>query len=378
MTPAPLKLNHLQKRYGPKEALRGVDLDVAPGEFLSLVGPEGCGKTTLLRILAGFQKPDFGRIFLNGRDITDLATGRRGMCALFGGTPLFPHRTVEANIAYGLMLQGVPREERRARAQKLLAMANLADMAKKRPGSLTPFAYQMVLILRALATVPGALLLDDPFSRLPEAERRRVLAFLKAMQQQRHFSVLYATRDLTEAMAVSHRLALLRDGRVEQAGTPEEVYHLPQNVASALFLGPANLLPCLVAARRPDGMVALDMEGLTIPAKACCPAPTIGEEMFLCVRPEQVQLSASPRRDSLLSGVFSGPRPIDGRQWAAVVLPTGRELLCKIPEEDLKPGGRVFLWWDTALAALLSAEEETVPTREPAAEAGKGVSSWAM
>ncbi len=378
MAAVPLKLNHLQKRYGRTQVLAGVDLTVAPGEFLSLVGPKGCGKTMLLSILAGHEKPDFGRVLLNGRDITGLPPGKRGLGALFGDTPLFPRRTVEANVAYALKLQGVPRGERHGRAQKLLAMADLSGLGKKRPGILTPFDCGMALAVRALATAPKALLLDDPFTRLPAAERRRILAFLKAMQQQWHFSILYATRDLEEAMAVSHRLALMRDGRVEQAGTPEEVYHLPQSVASALFLGPANLLPCVVAARRPDGMVALEMEGLTIPAKAYGPPPTIGEDMFLCIRPEQVEMSASPHRDSLLSAVFSGLRTVESRQWAVASLPTGQELLCKVPAEAVKPGKRVFLRWDTDLAALLSAEEEKAPPLEAASEAGKGVAPWAV
>jgi len=189
--------------------LRGVDLSLLHGEFLSLVGPSGCGKTTLLHILMGFSRPSFGRVLQNGQDITDMPPARRDLRALFQDTPLFPYHTVLLNVAYGLKLQGLHRKERFSQAKHMLALADLEDTAEKLPRQLSNYQYKLAVLTRALVLRPQVLLLDDPFSRLEEGERRRVLAFLKALQQQWHFSILYFTRDREEAMAVSHRMALM-------------------------------------------------------------------------------------------------------------------------------------------------------------------------
>jgi ABC-type Fe3+/spermidine/putrescine transport system ATPase subunit len=371
MTPVPLKLNNIQKQFGRAAMLRGMDFSLLSGEFLSLVGPSGCGKTVLARIIAGLSMPTFGRILLDGVDVTDMTPFKREIRAVFGDTPLFPHLSVLANVAYGLKLQGLRRKERRGRAMHMLALADLEDAANKKPRQLANYQYKMAVLVRALALRPRVLVLDDPFSGLMEGDRRRILAFLKALQQQWHFSVLYLTRDREEAMAVSHRMALMLSGRIEQAGTPEEIYHHPESVDAAQVMGLTNLLPGVVAARRPGGMIAFDMDGLTLPAQAVGPPPSIGEDILLCLRPEQVRLFDTPRPDSLLSGLFTEFRQESGRRLMVVSLPTGREVLCDDPQaEHFSPGTRVFLWWDTAKAALLS-EEEQLPAPDEAVKAGK-------
>jgi ABC-type Fe3+/spermidine/putrescine transport system ATPase subunit len=373
MTPVPLKLNNIQKQFDRAAMLRGVDFSLLSGEFLSLIGPSGCGKTVLSNIITGLSRPTFGRILLDGVDVTDLKPYKRGLCAIFGDTPLFPHRSILANVVYGLKFQGVSRTERQGRAMHMLALADLEDSAKKRPRQLTNYQYKMAVLARALVLRPQVLLLDDPFSGLVTGERRRILAFLKALQQQWHFSVLYLTQDREEAMAVSHRMALMLSGRIEQAGTPEEIYHHPESADAARLMGPANLLPGVVAARRPDGLIAIDMDGLTLPAQAMVPPPSVGEDILLCLRPEQVRLFDSPRPDSLLSGLFTEFRTESGRRLMLVKLSTGREILCDDPQaEHFSPGIRVFLWWDTAKASLLSGEELQNAPNAPA-QAGKEV-----
>jgi ABC-type Fe3+/spermidine/putrescine transport system ATPase subunit len=373
MTPVPLKLNNIQKQFGRAAMLRGVDFSLLSGEFLSLIGPAGCGKTVLSQIIAGLSRPSFGRILLDGVDVTDLKPFKRGICSVFRDTPLFPHRSVLSNVIYGLKLQGINRKERRGRAMHTLALADLEDVAERKPRQLSNYQYKMAVLVRALALRPHVLVLDDPFSGLAEGDRRRILAFLKALQQQWHFSVLYLTRDREEAMAVSHRMALLLSGRIEQAGTPEEIYHHPESVDAAQVMGLTNLLPGVVTARRPGGMIAIDTDGLTLPAQALGPPPTIGEDILLCLRPEQVRLFDSPRPDSLLSGVFTEYRQESGRRLIAVSLPTGREILCDDPQAGhFSPGTRVFLWWDTAKAALLTGEEQ-LQKADAAAGAGKEV-----
>ncbi len=369
MTPVPLKLNNIQKGFGKTPVLKGVDLSLHPGEFFSLVGPSGCGKTTLADILSGLIKPSFGRVLLNGRDVTGLAPGKRCLAVLFVDTPLFPMRSVLSNIAYGLMLSGIGRTERRGRAKHMLSLADLNGTADKRPGELSPYQYKMAILARALVSRPQVLVLDDPFCGLLEVERRRILAFLKALQQQWHFSILYLTRDREEAMAVSHRMALMLSGRIEQTGTPEEIYHHPESIAATRFMGSSNMLPGVVAARRPDGLVAVEMDGLTLTAQAFGPPPSIGEDVILCLRPEHVRLFDTPRPDSPLSGLVSGVLKEQGRSYQVVTLPTGREILCDDSQaEHYDAGTRVFLWWDTAKAALIAGEEDILAApKAPAA-----------
>ncbi len=377
MTPVPLKLNNIQKQFFKTQALQGVELNLLPCEFLSLVGPKNSGKTTLMHIVAGSLKPSFGRVLLDGRDVTDMAPSRRGLCSVFHDTPLFPHRTILQNVAYGLKLAGVNRKERRMRAMHMLALANLEDAAGKKPRLLSPYQYKIALLARALVLRPKVLLLDDPFARLQEEDRRRVLAFLKALQQQWHYSILYTTRDRAEAMAVSHRIALIQSGRIQQAGKPEELYHHPENVTSARAMGLVNVLPGVVAARRPGGFVAIDMDGLTLPAQSASPPPAIGEDVLLCLRPEQVHLFDAPRPDSLVSGLFAGTHMESGHRLCVVELPTGRKILCDDPKaEQFEPGARVFVWWDTSKAALLPGEEEQEPLAHAPETGGKEVPLW--
>ena len=373
MTPVPIKLNNLQFAKGEAQILKGVDLTLSPEEFLTVLGPEGCGKTALFHVLAGFYQPSFGRVLLHGRDVTELSSGHRELSAVFSDMPLFPHRTVLANVAFGLRMRGIQRRERRSRALHMLALADLENAAKMHPRRLTNYQYKMAVLARALAPRSPLLLLDDPFKALAEPDRRLALAFLKALQKQWHFAVLYFTRSREEAMAVSHRIALMENGRIEQTGTPEELYHRPASVAAAKSMGQINLLPGIVTARRQDGLVALDMDGLTLTAHTTGAPPSIGEDVSLCLRPEYIQVFDSPRPEGFLSGVLHETRLIGPRPYTVVLLPTGRELLCDDAKAfSIKPGSRVFLSWDPAKAALLPAEEK-IGFHAAASHAEKGV-----
>ncbi len=359
MTSFPIKLNNLQYAKDRTQILKGVDLTLMPGEFLTVLGPEGCGKTALFHILAGFVKPTFGRVLLSGQDVTDLPAACRELCATFAGMPLFPHRTVLTNVAFPLKMRSVQRKDRRSRAMHMLALADLENAAEMYPRRLTNYQYVMAVLARALVARSPLLLLDDPFSSLAEPDRRLALAFIKALQKQWHFSVLYFTRSREEAMAVSHRIALMENGRIEQTGTPEEIYHHPDSIAAAKSMGPVNLLPGVVTARRPDGLVALDMDGLTLTAKTYGPPPAIGEDVHLCLRPEHIQVFDSPRPEGLLSGVLGETRLLGPRPFSVVLLPTGRELICDDAKAfSLKSGSRVFLGWDQSKTSLLPTEEE--------------------
>lgn len=373
MSQSLLKIHNLQKTTAGAQLLQGANLTINTGEFISLLGPEGSGKTVLITILAGFSKPSFGRIIQDGKDITTLPPSRREACAIFSDTPLFPYRTVLSNIAFGLKSQGITRAERLGRARHMLALSDLAGIEKKHPKRLTHYQYKMSVLLRALVLRPPLLLLDDPFAKLEDTDRRQILAFIKALQQQWHFSVLYATNRRAEAISVSHRLALMSEGRIEQVGTPEEIYHQPETITAAQSMGTVNLLSCIVTARREDGLVALDMDGLTLSAQSYGPPPSIGEDVFLCLRPEQIQLSAHPHSDSLISGILKDSHLDGTRHLSAVLLPTGQELLCDDAiAEGYAPGTRVFITWDTAKTALLPKEQGIGYRSTVAGTTGKG------
>ncbi len=368
MTTILLKTNNLQKREEGLETLRGIDLALMHGEFLALLAMQDAkAKTALVRVLSGLDRPDFGRVLLGGRDITDVPPQRREVNAVFATTPLFPHRSIYQNVAYGLSRHQVSRKERRERVKAILEDMGLSGLEDKKPLQITPLQQRLAVLCRALALRPQVLLLDDPFSGLDDFDRKEALSSLKSIQKLWHLPMLYVTSDREEAMASTGRVALMVDGRIEQVGTPRELYARPVSVCAARMTGTINLLPCVVAARRPGGLVALDMEGLTLSARVFGPPPNMGEEVFVCLRPEMVRLSPDPGQGSLMSGVFTGLREKDSKKWASVTLPTGLDLLCAAPEEELSPGSRVFLWWDESQAPLVSGEEESLtPAAFPA------------
>jgi ABC-type Fe3+/spermidine/putrescine transport system ATPase subunit len=354
-----LQAHNLQQHLAGEAALRGVSFSLLPGEFAVLLCPEGAGKTALLRILAGFSKPSFGRVHLKGQDITPLPPHRRGLHSLFADTPLLPGRSALQNAAYGLQRQGLPRKERRERALRALALVGLLEAADKKPRHLSPREQVLTALARALAPGPQALLLDDPFARLEAPERRAALQMLAALQEREGIPVLYATPSREEAAAFAHRVLLMLGGRIEQAGAPKEVYLRPASPRAARAMGPVSLLPGVVTARGKGGRLALEVEGLTLPARAPVPAPTMGEDVFLCLRPEQIRLRDTPQGGFFVSGLVKAIRREGDAPLAVVALPTGRELLCAHPGAfDPVPGSRVFLWWDPAQVALVPGEEE--------------------
>ena len=232
----------LYRSYGDVVAVDGVDLAIAPGEFFTLLGPSGSGKTTTLRLIAGFERPDSGRVLLKGRDVTDRPPYDRDVNTVFQDYALFPHMTVAQNVAYGLLVKGVGKAERRKRSAEALAMVQLGHVGDRRPAQLSGGQRQRVALARAIVNRPQVLLLDEPLGALDLKLRQEMQLELKRIQQEVGITFIYVTHDQEEALTMSDRLAVFRDGRIEQVGTPAHVYEHPESEFVAGFVGVSNVL----------------------------------------------------------------------------------------------------------------------------------------
>ena len=237
-----LRVTGVRKSYGPVVAVDGIDLVVGEGEFFTLLGPSGSGKTTLLRLIAGFERPDAGRIELGGRDVTHLPPYARETNTVFQDYALFPHMTVGQNIEYGLRIKRVPAAERRKRVERALSMVRLAGLAARRPNQLSGGQRQRVALARAVINEPEVLLLDEPLGALDLKLRQEMQIELKQIQQQVGITFVYVTHDQEEALTMSDRLAVMANGKIEQIGSPVEVYERPASEFVAGFIGISNVL----------------------------------------------------------------------------------------------------------------------------------------
>jgi putative spermidine/putrescine transport system ATP-binding protein len=240
-TPA-VRLEGVEKRYGDVVAVAGIDLDVRDGEFFSMLGPSGSGKTTTLRMIAGFEQPTAGLIRLHGRDVTDVPPFDRDVNTVFQDYALFPHLSVGDNVAYGLMVRKVPKMERATRVADALRMVRLEGYERRKPAQLSGGQRQRVALARALVNRPRVLLLDEPLGALDLKLREEMQIELKAIQQQVGITFIYVTHDQEEALTMSDRLAVFNAGRIEQLGSPADVYERPKTRFVAGFVGTSNLL----------------------------------------------------------------------------------------------------------------------------------------
>ncbi|MFF3419444.1 ABC transporter ATP-binding protein [Streptomyces sp. NPDC002698] len=237
-----IRLQGLRKAFGDTTAVSGVDLEIADGEFFSMLGPSGSGKTTVLRMIAGFESPTEGRIELAGQEVTGLAPFERDVHTVFQDYALFPHMTVEENVAYGLKVRKVPKAERLVRARKALADVRLEGFGGRRPAQLSGGQRQRVALARALVGRPRVLLLDEPLGALDLKLREQMQVELKAIQREVGITFVFVTHDQEEALTMSDRVAVFNQGRVEQVGTPAEIYERPATAFVAGFVGTSNLL----------------------------------------------------------------------------------------------------------------------------------------
>jgi ABC-type Fe3+/spermidine/putrescine transport system ATPase subunit len=230
------------KRFGDVAAVDDVDLEVRPGEFLSLLGPSGCGKTTTLRLVAGFERPDEGEVRIGGRDVSRLPAYKRNVNTVFQSYALFPHLSVLDNVAYGLKQRGLGRADRRARAVEMLELVHLAGYEPRKPRQLSGGQQQRVALARALVMHPQVLLLDEPLGALDLKVRKQLQIELKRIQEEIGITFVYVTHDQEEALAMSDRVAVMNAGRIEQLGAPSEIYDRPATEFVAAFIGDTNFV----------------------------------------------------------------------------------------------------------------------------------------
>src|SRR5215218_9814371 len=240
--PPDIRLQRLVKRYGEVRAVDGVDLDIGRGEFFTLLGPSGSGKTTTLRLIAGFEIPDEGRVELAGREVARLPPYQRDVNTVFQDYALFPHMTVGENVAYGLRIRNVAKAERGRRADQALELVRLPDLAGRKPAQLSGGQRQRVALARAIVNEPRVLLLDEPLGALDLKLRQEMQLELKRIQQEVGITFIYVTHDQEEALTMSDRLAVFNHGRIEQVGSPAEVYEHPETEFVAGFVGVSNVL----------------------------------------------------------------------------------------------------------------------------------------
>jgi spermidine/putrescine transport system ATP-binding protein len=303
-----IALEGVSKRFDRVGAVDDVTLSIADGEFFSLLGPSGCGKTTTLRMIAGFEVPDEGRIVLQGQDVTRVPPNRRAVNMVFQQYALFPHMSIYDNVAFGLKVKRVPRDEHRQRIDEILRVVELEGLERRRPRQLSGGQQQRVALARALVNRPAALLLDEPLGALDVKLRKQMQLELKRIQHELGPTFVYVTHDQEEALAMSDRIAVMNGGRVEQVAGPKEIYEQPSTAFVADFIGSLNTLDFTVDEIVGEYGIMRPSEGERV-VVALAPGTRTGESLRVAVRPERVQIGATgdalPDAGTRLEGTIS-------------------------------------------------------------------------
>jgi putrescine transport system ATP-binding protein len=302
-----IRFENITKKYGDFTAVSNLSLDIYEREFFSLLGPSGCGKTTLMRMLAGFEEPTEGRILLQGNDISGVPPYRRPTNMMFQSYALFPHMTVEKNIAFGLEQDKLSKGEIEARVQEMLKLVKLEEFAKRKPGQLSGGQRQRVALARSLAKRPKVLLLDEPLGALDRKLREETQFELMDIQHTLGLTFLIVTHDQEEAMTVSDRIAVMDKGVIVQVDTPAEIYEAPNSRYVADFIGDINIIEGTVVAPSgdvsPQPVVTLDCDGLNVAVEQDCAAKH-GDRVAFAIRPEKVRISPDQPADTSVNAAY--------------------------------------------------------------------------
>jgi spermidine/putrescine transport system ATP-binding protein len=362
-----ISVEHVSKRYGDYVAVHDASFEIERGEFFSMLGPSGCGKTTMLRMIAGFEEVSSGVLRLEGVDVVGVPPYRRSVNTVFQNYALFPHLSVFDNVAFGPRIRQMPSDQIERRVRDMLDVVRLGDFAGRKPSQLSGGQRQRVALARALVNGPSALLLDEPLSALDLELRRQMQLELKRIQRDVGITFVFVTHDQEEALTMSDRIAVMRTGRLEQVGTPEEIYDAPESAFVARFIGSANLIPVTV-----EGTFG-DRATLRLPGGAKGDVATggrsfaTGAQALLMIRPERLEIGPHEPPPGLqglavtcTDLVFQGPV-----RRCALRDPAGGELIDYLEASQLQPGVRpgAALWvrWHPDAARLLHPDGTVTP-----------------
>ena len=338
-----VKLEKLNKVYdGQNHVVKDLDLEVYEGEFLTLLGSSGCGKTTTLRMIAGFETPTGGNVYVEGENMENREPYERNVNTVFQSYALFPHMTVFDNVAYGLTIRKVKKQEIRERVLHMLELVQLGGFEKRYPSQLSGGQKQRVAIARALINRPRVLLLDEPLGALDLKLRKQMQLELKRLQRKLNITFIYVTHDQEEALTMSDRIAIMRDGVLEQVGTPLEIYENPATRFVATFIGETNLFEGYISSKKGEEMTVTVEPGMI---RAC---GTGFRE------PERMKFSSVPVEGFTISGEIREQIYAGSVLKTIVVLPNGNEVrIERLSSEELPKSGRVYLYWNKGDEKLL-------------------------
>ena len=369
-----LELKDIVKSFGETEVLKGVSLAIQEGEFVTFLGSSGCGKTTILRIIAGLEYPDSGQVLIEGKDMENLGPEKRNVNMVFQNYALFPHMNVEQNIGYGLKIRGVAKDEIKKRVKEMLKLVQLEGFENRKPSAMSGGQRQRVAIARALINNPKVLLLDEPLGALDLQLRRQMQLELKHLQKELGITFIYITHDQEEALNMSDRIVILHNGKIEQVGTPAEIYDDPETAYVASFVGSANILHGGVVQVTDDGVVLKNEFGTMngryrnsvgagaesseggkdgVSRQVC-----VGDHLTLAIRSENIGIARKPETDTYIEGTITEKSFAGGMLRIAVQMADGSEIVISRHgiNIDYAIGEHVYMEWSSEAAVLVDME----------------------
>lgn len=355
-----VEIEGVNKIYGSNHVVRDLNLSIEEGEFLTLLGSSGCGKTTTLRMIAGFEEPTSGTIMVEGERVEEKEPFERNVNTVFQSYALFPHKTIYDNIAYGLKMKKVPKAEIRERVTEMMEMVQLSGFEKRYPSQLSGGQKQRVAIARALINRPRVLLLDEPLGALDLKLRKQMQLELKRLQKKLNITFIYVTHDQEEALTMSDRIAVMHDGIIDQLASPTEIYEHPATKFVATFIGETNIYDGCIT-RIEDGIAVMTLENGAVSVK--CPEDfSLLEYATISVRPEKMKFAASPVEGFELEAQVKDYIYVGSVLKCIVSLPNGNELkIERLAGQDLPPiGSKCYPYWKVEDAVLIHNESHYI------------------
>jgi spermidine/putrescine transport system ATP-binding protein len=333
-----VEFQHIQMRFGDSVALHDISLQIPKGSFVVLLGPSGSGKTTLLNILGGFLEPTSGRVLIDGQDITHLPPAKRPTATVFQDYALFPHMSVEQNVAFGLRMRGTANDEKNKRVGKALEMVGLSSFGKRRIQQLSGGQRQRVALARSLVVEPAVLLLDEPLGALDLNLRRQMQDELTDLQKRLGMTFVHVTHDQDEAMSMADTIVVMNQGRIEDVGKPERIYLRPQSKFTAAFMGESNLLEGVVKTKQDDKICLETPLGLlTVPGNA-----NVGDKVYVSLRPEQILVNTSAATSVALGEMRLIEKQFLGTHYRCTfVHSSGQTIKARLPLGSVQPEANV-------------------------------------